>query len=209
MYAGLCSRAPTLASKIGRPSEMQMTGDAHAATPVLMVPGWESSGPQHWQSLWERANPAFRRVRQRDWDHPLRADWIAALDAAVAECQRPPVLVGHSLGCIAIAEWASRASRRAAGALLVAPADVERDDAPGAIRDFIPVPMQALPFPSIVVASTDDPYLGIDRAEAFAAAWGSRLVSIGAAGHINTAAGFGEWPAGERLLHELREMTRG
>jgi predicted alpha/beta hydrolase family esterase len=132
---------------------------------VLIVPGWENSGPAHWQTLWERADPQrFRRVEQRDWDAPRPDDWIRALDAAIAAELAPVVLVAHSLGCIAIAHWAARCARPVAGALLVAPADVERADTPEPIRCFAPVPLRPLPFRSILVASSNDEYLSMDRA---------------------------------------------
>jgi predicted alpha/beta hydrolase family esterase len=172
---------------------------------VLIVPGWENSGPGHWQTLWERADPRrFRRVEQRDWDAPQLDDWVGALDAALAAEPAPVILVAHSLGCIAIAHWAARFARPVAGALLVAPADVERADTPEPIRCFAPVPLRPLPFRSILVASSSDEYLSMDRAEHFARCWRSELVPIGAAGHLNTAAGFGPWPDGERLLDALR-----
>jgi predicted alpha/beta hydrolase family esterase len=171
---------------------------------VLIVPGWENSGPEHWQSLWERANPhRFGRVQQRDWNAPRLDDWIGALDAAIAAQPAPVVLVAHSLGCIAIAHWAARFTRTVAGALLVAPADVERADTPEPIRCFAPVPLQPLSFRTLLVASDSDEYLSMDRAEHFARCWGSELVPLGAAGHINTAAGFGPWPEGERMLERL------
>jgi hypothetical protein len=65
------------------------------------------------------------------------------------------------------------------------------------------MPLLRLPFPSIVVASTDDEYVTLDRAQQFARAWGSRLVNIGVAGHINSATGLGSWPLGRALLDEL------
>lgn len=171
---------------------------------VLTVPGWTGSGPGHWQSLWERAHPRrFRRVEQADWENPRLDDWIRTLDAAVASAPGPVVLVAHSLGCIAVAHWAAAHARPVAGALLVAPADVERADAPGPIRPFAPVPLQPLPFRSILVASTDDEFVTMERAEHFARCWASELVPIGAAGHVHTAAGFGPWPRGERLLDDL------
>jgi hypothetical protein len=169
----------------------------------LIVPGLFNSGPDHWQSVWERHHPEYRRVAQRDWEHPHRADWVATLDEAVGAAPTPVVLVAHSLGCVAVAHWAARQRHRVAGALLVAPPDVEAAAAPRVVRDFAPIPLAPLPFRSIVVASTDDPYAGFTRAEAWAAAWGSRFVSAGAAGHINSDAGYGPWPAGERLLAEL------
>ncbi|HEX2078745.1 MAG TPA: alpha/beta hydrolase [Longimicrobium sp.] len=175
-----------------------------SAPPVLVVPGWTSSGPRHWQTLWERADPGrFRRVEQRDWDNPLREEWVRTLDGAVAACAAPPLLVAHSLGCIAVAHWAAAFARPVAGALLVAPADVEAAHAPEPVRDFAPIPLGALPFPSILAASSDDPWLRLDRAEHMASCWGSNFIRIEAAGHLNTDAGFGPWPQGEELLRRL------
>jgi len=172
--------------------------------PVLIIPGWMNSGPDHWQSLWEAAHPAWQRVHQQDWDSPTVVDWVARLDEAIRVSRTPPVLVAHSLGCIAIAHWAaSRSSVRVAAAFLVAPADVEQADTPIPLLPFAPIPLQALPFPTVVVASRDDPYATFDRAELLARAWGADLVDAGRAGHLNSAAGFGPWPAGEALLGAL------
>lgn len=171
---------------------------------VLIIPGWSNSGPGHWQTLWERSDPRrFRRVEQADWDTPQRADWVRTLDAAIAAEPAPPVLVAHSLGCIAVAHWAAAHARPVAGALLVAPPDVERADMPGEIRGFAPIPRTPLPFRSILVASDNDEYATIGRAAEIAGWWGSELIRAGAMGHINTDAGFGPWPWGERLLRSL------
>ena len=170
---------------------------------VLVVPGYTGSGPEHWQSLWERAHPEYRRVTQRDWDTPHREEWVTTLGQAVDAAGPAAVLVAHSLGCLVVAHLAARRTCGIAGALLVAPADVERPDTPAALRDFAPVPLARLPFPSVVVASQDDPYVSFERAREFAAAWGSGFVDAGRAGHINTAAGFGPWPGGEALLAGL------
>lgn len=173
------------------------------AIQVLIVPGYTGSGPGHWQSLWEQKHPEYRRVRQRDWYQPQLDEWVAALDAAIMDSLSPVVLVAHSLGCITIAHWQVRHSGNVRGALLVAPADVEREDAPQPVRGFAPVPLQPLPFPSVVVASSNDPYVSLRRAQHFARCWGSRFVNIGPCGHIDTAAGFGPWRRGEVLLQNL------
>ncbi|HXJ80911.1 MAG TPA: alpha/beta hydrolase [Candidatus Methylomirabilis sp.] len=174
--------------------------------PVLILPGYGDSGPDHWQSHWERADPSVRRVGQDDWLTPKLGHWLATLGQYVSECAAPPVLVAHSLGCPLVAHWASRSSSLARGALLVAPADVESElRTSEEVRNFSPVPLVRLPFPSIVVASTDDPFVSLDRAVAFATAWGSRLVTLERAGHINADAGFGPWPEGLRLLAELMD----
>ena len=69
--------------------------------------------------------------------------------------------------------------------------------------NFAPIPLTRLPFPSIVVASTNDEYMTLERAQQVAQAWGSRLVNVGALGHINSASGLGLWPQGHALLQEL------
>ena len=178
--------------------------------PVLTVPGLWNSGPQHWQTYWEAKHADWRRVAQRDWDRPDRAEWVAALQQAAAAQPRPPVLAAHSLGCCLVAQWAAdTGGRGVAGAFLVAPSDVEAPGYPAEGRSFSSMPRARLPFPSVVVASTDDEYVRLDRATEFAAAWGSELVVIGAAGHVNGASGFGPWPEGESMLLRLCESLAG
>ena len=173
--------------------------------PVLVLPGYADSGPEHWQSRWQAADPSCRRVMQRDWLNPSLGEWREALDRAIGACDRPPVLVAHSLGCALVAHHVAAGGRPVKGALLVAPADVDMVAMVlEAVQSFAPVPLVPLPFPSIVVASTDDPYVSAERAAAFARAWGSRLVTLDGAGHINTDSGYGEWSQGRELLEELR-----
>ena len=175
-------------------------------THVLTLPGIGDSGPQHWQSIWERDDASIRRVRQRDWDRPVCGDWVDALDRAVVEADADVVLVAHSLACLMLAHWVQQTARSVRGALLVAPPDPSgpnfpRDSALG----FAPVPMDAFGFASIVVVSQDDPYDSLDFARRCAGAWGSRLVDIGSAGHINADSGLGSWPRGRALLAELAQ----
>lgn len=171
---------------------------------ILTVPGLWNSGPQHWQTQWEAKHPDWTRVQQRDWDRPDRDEWVATLDAAIRSSEEPAVLAAHSLGCALVAQWvADRGGRNVAAAFLVAPSDVEAPDYPEEGRSFSSMPEVRLPFPSIVVASSDDPYISLDRARQFAAAWESKLVNIGPAGHINGASGHGPWPEGESMLLEL------
>jgi serine hydrolase len=173
------------------------------ATSILMVPGYSGSGPEHWQTLWEQEHPDYRRVMQRDWERPERDEWVGALDAAIAQTEPPVVLVAHSLGCLVVVHWAAQHQRAIRAALLVAPPDAEDPDFAVDAGGFAPIPLARLPFPSMLVASTNDPYISLERAEYLAHAWGSRCVSVGASGHINAAAGFGPWPFGEELLAEL------
>lgn len=171
---------------------------------VLTLAGIWNSGPTHWQTHWERKHPQWQRVQHRDWNNPDRQEWVAELDAAIAQCESMPLLVAHSMSCGLVAHWAKSGSvLKVAGAFLVAPADAEAASFPTEASGFAPMNLERLPFPSIVVASSDDPYVTFERAKAIAAAWGSRFVEIGAAGHINGDSGYGEWPEGERLLLEF------
>jgi predicted alpha/beta hydrolase family esterase len=174
------------------------------SAPVLIVPGWGDSGPDHWQSLWQQAHPEFGRVVQRDWHYAICADWVETLARAIRAIGSPVVVAAHSLGCIAVAHCARDVLDSLRGALLVAPPDVEHPDFPPVLEGFAPVPRQRLPFRSVVVASRNDPFSDFERARALAQAWGSRLVDAGLQGHLNAEAGLGPWPLGERLLDELR-----
>ena len=171
---------------------------------VLLLPGWQNSGPDHWQSRWEAVH-GDERVEQHDWMQPLRGDWIARLEDVVLSTREPAVLVAHSLGCLLVAAWAShsRNTHRVKAALLVAPGDVEQEALRPVLTSWSPIPLRTLPFKSILVASHNDPYCSFERARGFAAAWGSRLVDAGTAGHINADSGLGDWPQGQVLLNEL------
>jgi len=200
-------RSPALREEFERANSFEL-GKKDAAASVLVVPGWQNSGPQHWQTLWEQQNPIFLRVQQRDWDTPHREWWVQRITEEVRQAPGPIVFAAHSLGCIAVAHWVEQRQpelSKIKGALLVAPADVDRKDCPQPISDFKPVPRKLLPFPSILVASHDDPYLAMDRAREMARTWGSRFVDVGQAGHINGDSGLGDWPEGKRLLRHLIE----
>lgn len=171
---------------------------------VLLLPGWQDSGPLHWQSLWEQRH-GYVRVEQHDWIKPLRGDWVARLEEVVLTCDEPAVLVAHSLGCILIAAWAahSRNTHRVKAALLVAPGDPERGDVRELLPGWSPIELRTLPFPSVLLASRDDPFCEFERARLFGYAWGSQFMDYGPCGHINADSGLASWPEGHVLLQDL------
>jgi predicted alpha/beta hydrolase family esterase len=173
---------------------------------ILLLPGWQNSGPAHWQSRWEALH-GDRRVEQADWEWPRRGDWMARLDEVLLEDARPAVLVAHSLGCQLVAAWAAHSSHtaRVSAALLVAPPDSEREDFPPQMASWRPIVRQRLPFPSLAVISTDDPYCSAERAAAMVADWGCRQHSIGPRGDVNGDSDLGDWPGGRALLRGLIE----
>ena len=167
---------------------------------LIIVPGWRDSGPGHWQSLWAERLPGARRVVQDDWTCPTRAAWVGSLARQIVDAPGPVVIVAHSLGCIATSHLPPEAAACIQGALLVAPADPERR---AILNDFAPVPFARLPYRSIVVGSSNDPYCPVRLAGAYARAWGSEFVRLNGAGHINVESGHGEWPLGLALLQSL------
>lgn len=175
------------------------------ASDVLLLPGWQNSGPGHWQTLWEQQH-GFVRVEQHDWMRPLRGDWNARLEEVLLAQSAPVVLVAHSLGCALVAAWAahSRNTGRVRGALLVAPPELERDDLRGMLPGWAPMARQRLPFASVLVASSDDPYGSLAHAQGLAQAWGSRFVDAGPRGHLNAESGLGDWPEGLAWLQSLQ-----
>jgi predicted alpha/beta hydrolase family esterase len=165
---------------------------------ILIVPGYDNSGPDHWQSRWERQLSTARRTEQKDWYSPREDDWTAPIVMAVQHATRPVVLVAHSLGVAATVLAAPLLKPGIVrGAFLVGLPDIERPNLiPEVELQFAPLPRDPLPFPSVLVASRNDPYCDYDRAEDFAFEWGSAFVDAGEAGHLNTESGFGPWPEG-------------
>ncbi len=172
------------------------------AASVVVVPGWRDSGEGHWQTLWTARLPSAIRVVQDDWITPSRTAWVRTLESTILGAPHPVVLVAHSLGCIAASHIGPEAVARVRGALFVAPADPERR---AALSDFAPVPYGRLPYRSILVASSNDPFCPVRLAGAYARSWGSEFVRLQDAGHINIDSGHGEWPLGWALLQSLVE----
>lgn len=179
--------------------------DAQRPT-ILTVPGLDGSGPNHWQTIWEHTRDDVLRAELGRWTQPHRNSWITRLDHAIRAVDGPVILAAHSLGCVAVAWWAAFAGRlpdsNVIGALLVAPCDADRCGSER-VTSFAPVPLRRLPFPSLLVASRDDSWIGIDRAEELAAHWGSGFVDAGSCGHLNADSDLGRWDEGQRLLATL------
>jgi predicted alpha/beta hydrolase family esterase len=178
-----------------------------ADIPALIVPGIGNSGPEHWQTIWESQHPHWRRVQQRDWDHPHCDEWVRALDSAIATLSAPPVLIAHSIGCLVVIHWANRSVIPVQAAFLVAVPDPHGPDFPATAQGFERLPLSPLRIPSLVIASHDDSLGSVAHARTCAAAWGSEFINIGSAGHINAESRLGDWPEGFSLLQRLIERT--
>lgn len=167
---------------------------------MITLPGIGGSGEDHWQSIWEKAEPQFMRFQPANWDEPDLEDWTHSLERAVKNCKRPPVLVAHSLACLLVVHWAMQSSSSVAGAFLVSVPDPDGPKFPSAAASFRVVPEKPLRFPSLVVASTDDPYATLAHVRMRCAQWEAKLVVAGALGHINASSGVMDWAQGRGLL---------
>lgn len=164
---------------------------------ILIIPGYTNSGPEHWQTRWETKLSTARRVEQAEWSKPVREDWIARVADAVNASDKPVVLVAHSLGVPTTIHAIPHFRKPVAGAFFVAPPDVANPEIrPKHLMTFGPYPRDPLPFPSMTVASRNDPFSAYEVTEDIAAAWGSLLLDAGEAGHINADSGYGPWPEG-------------
>ncbi len=181
---------------------------------VLIVPGLRVHVAGHWQSLLEarlraagRPVVAVKPMGRADLDCDARVD---AIERASYSIDGPVVIVAHSGGVIMVAHWAQFTRRPVRGALLAVPPDFETPMPAGyptvAELDgagWLPVPRAALPFPSIVAASRNDPLAGYERVAELARQWGSRLADLGEVGHLNPASGYGDWPGADQFIDEL------
>ena len=176
---------------------------------TVFVPGYQNSFNGHWQEIWcnqfndssESENSYW--VEQNDWQNPHCVDWVEALNSLVQSLEGPVLFVTHSLGGSTVVEWSNKYTANIVGAFIVAVPDVHDANLPKAISGYQALPLTTLPFPSIVLASTDDPYCKIDRAAYFAEAWGSQFVNMGDLGHINVESNINEWPEGKTLLNQF------
>lgn len=174
-------------------------------TNYFIIPGLGNSGEEHWQTFFEQSGSNFQRIVQQEWDAPDCNDWINTIDKAIAgHDPSTVVLIGHSLGCATIAHWAKRSNKKIKGAMMVAPSDIEAPVYSFPATGFAPIPIDKINFKTIVVASENDEWVSLERAKFFAATWGSEFISIGNAGHINTASGYGQWKQGLEILKMLR-----
>lgn len=176
----------------------------------LILPGWQGSPAEHWQSHWQQSLPNALRVEQDDWQQPDAAAWIKRLDDGIQQAPGDVILIAHSLGCIAAANWAAQAPaatvRKVRGALLVAPADVQRSGCPEALRGFAPIATRRLPFPSQMIGSSNDPAASVSRALQLARDWGSEIAILDGAGHINVKSGHQRWEQGFGYLYRLQQL---
>jgi hypothetical protein len=177
---------------------------------ILIAPGLGNSGPGHWQRRWGERFSTARFIEQDDWDRPALEPWVAAIEREIVMATRPVIVVAHSLAVSALVHTAARLKdTKVRGAFLVAAPDHEAPTIPPEVQVFAPVPRDPLPFPSMLIASTDDPLCSVERAAEFATCWGSDFHLAGAAGHINLASGHGPWPEGLVMFTRLMQRLRG
>ncbi|GAF02982.1 RBBP9/YdeN family alpha/beta hydrolase [Saccharicrinis fermentans] len=168
------------------------------------LPGLGNSDENHWQSHFEKILPNCRRIEQDNWDKPVREAWVDRVEEAVRGIDLSQVVfISHSLGGITLSHWVRTYHKKIKAALIVAPPCVENVSPEYGLESFLPVPKTKLPFSTLLVASSNDPWSSIDQSQKLAENWGSDFVNIGHAGHINSDSGLGMWSQGQRLLNDL------
>lgn len=175
---------------------------------LLIVPGLGDSTTGHWQDNWLKRFPNAKKVVQNNWNQPQLQDWLNNLDATIKTIESPIVIVAHSLAVSLVAHWSQQNdTSKIAGALLVAPADVESSEhTPEETWNFAPIPLDKLKYPSIVITSSNDPYISVERAEFLAQKWGSQFYNVGPKGHLNLASQLGLWEEGQEILQSLLQL---
>ena len=166
----------------------------------ITLPGIGGSGETHWQSYWEAYDPSFTRFQPTDWERPNLVDWRQAMETAIDASKEPPVLVAHSLACLLVAHAAQQIAGRVRGAVLVAVPDPSSPVFPAEATGFGNLPRYSLPFSTLIISSSNDPYAAPEYVRARSLEWGAGLVDIGACGHINGTSKLGTWDQGRMLL---------
>ncbi|HEY6527514.1 MAG TPA: alpha/beta hydrolase [Cellvibrionaceae bacterium] len=164
---------------------------------VLIVPGLDNSDAQHWQSLWQKQLPRSKRIELDDWTTPDLEKWCNAIELILNASKTPLILIAHSFGALASARIAGQFPEKIAGLLLVAPADPDKFF----LADQLP--RKVLAVKTQVIASTNDPWMQVEKAAHWASLWGAKFLPIENLGHINSASNLGTWPKGIEQLRTL------
>lgn len=172
---------------------------------LLIIPGLGDSDEKHWQSFWLKKFTNSTKVIQDNWEQPQLHDWLDRLSETIQRIEEPTILVAHSLAVSLVMHWASKNSNpNIVGAMLVAPADVDSPEhTPDFLRNFSPIPTQAVPFPTLVVGTENDTYMSLERAKELATYWGSDFINVGQKGHINSDSELEYWEDGQNYLQQL------
>jgi predicted alpha/beta hydrolase family esterase len=176
---------------------------------VLILHGWQGSGPEHWQSrlagrLRDRG-VGVRYPELPDPDNPKLEPWLDAvaseLDALTSLPGDETVVLCHSLGA---ALWLHHAARTPATpvdrVLLVSPPSPAL--AVPELAEFLPAPLDRASLDAAagstrIVCAADDPYCPEGAAFSYGLPLGLPLDEITPGGHLNSDAGYGPWPAVE------------
>jgi predicted alpha/beta hydrolase family esterase len=165
---------------------------------TLLVPGLDGGGEGHWLSWFEATIPDARRVAQPDCKSLDLSEWSALVRWNLQRSEDPVWIVAHGFGCLAAVRAAVDCADLVEGAMLVAPFD------PDNMRLAWMLPEEPLGFPAAIVASTNDPHMRLSKAAFWAGYWSCEFVNAGRVGGIDPAAGFGPWPEGRAIFHELQ-----
>lgn len=175
---------------------------------IVILPGIGNSSGGHWQTHWEHGHQDMRRFAPANWDKPDLTDWIESLDRAIHACATPPLLIAHSLACLLVAHWHMTSTKPIAGAFLVAVPDPTSSVFPAEAADFADVPERRFGFPTLIIASSNDPFGTLDYAYRRATQWDAGMIDLGPLGHISEASGLGDWPHGLNLLRAFMAGCR-
>jgi len=169
---------------------------------TVFVAGYGNSEQEHWQKLWFNKTKNSYWVEQKDWENPNKDLWIEKLDNTLLHVKTPILFIAHSIGCHTVVEWVKKyyKNQKIIGALFVAPPDTSRENFPKEIKGYENTPLKKLPFKSVCILSSDDPYSNLIKSELLADKWGSKVVYVGEKGHINLASNLGYWEEGRDIL---------
>jgi uncharacterized protein len=171
-------------------------------TNILIVPGHGGAAEGHWQRRVEAKLTTANILPHDDWSYSSLPRAVAAMQAAIDASDLPVVFLAHSVGCQlvthAIPELVkSGAGGKLKGAYLVVPPSPAAVKVMPGIDPALAEPLRdPLPFPSLLIASSNDPHATMEESADLSLAWGAQLVEAGEAGHINKESGHGPWPEG-------------
>jgi uncharacterized protein len=188
------------------------------STPTLLIPGYQGSGPEHWQQWLLAQLPGSCLLDGIDWHRPVLADWASRIRDLLSRAEHPLTLVAHSFCCLAAVIATADRPDKVRDLILAAPADPTRfdflglnpaNDAESPFQLGRVLPQGSLQVPGLLIGSRNDPWLQFAGAHAMAQCWELDFHDAGNVGHVNPESGFGPWPWLLNTLLERQQTLRG
>jgi predicted alpha/beta hydrolase family esterase len=168
---------------------------------AILIHGWEEKPEGHWlpwvgeqlkKKGWQVDIPEMPNTK-----NPKLDEWLAKLESLAPNGNT--MLIGHSLANALILKYLEKPNTKIKGAVMVAAWDWLMEDVKEFHETFFESgfdyqQIKEKHVPLIIVNSTTDPWIDIEKAKPMAGKLGAKFVAVENAGHFMDRNGYKEFP---------------